>query len=126
VIVLAALESEGLDATTLTQEAVLAEIEKALKDSSGPRSFEPFLYESRGAHLLPFFSTPDHAQTFCGEYSKERNRFFPFLTLTVYGSTLVSLLRGCDAIVLNPRTADEYTLSEADMRFLEETGLTNH
>ena len=125
ITVLAALQSEGLDAATFTQEELLAEIERAAKDLSERDSFEPFVYRSGETRCLPFFSTADHTQTFCGEYSKERNRVFPFQTLAVRGSVLVSLLPGCDALVLNPRSADEYVLSEADMRHLGELGLTN-
>jgi hypothetical protein len=125
VTVLAALRSEGLDAATFTQEALLAEIERAAKDLSERDNFQPFLYRSSDSQRLPFFSTPGHAQTFCGEYSKERKRVFPFQTLTVRGSMLASLLPGCDALVLNPGTADEYVLSETDIRLLHEAGLTN-
>ncbi len=125
VIVLAALQSEGLDAATFTQEALLAEIERAAKDLSERNSFEPFLYRSGDSQRLPFFSTPNHAQIFCGEYSKERNRVFPFNTLTVRGSVLASLLPGCNSLVLNPRTADEYVLCEADVRLLQGSRLTN-
>ena len=123
--VLAALQSEGLDAATFTQEDLLAEIERAAKDLSERDNLEPFLYRSGDTRCLPFFSTGDHAQAFCGEYSKERNRVFPFQSLTVRGPVLASLLPGCDVLVLNPRTADEYVLSEADMRLLRELGLTN-
>jgi hypothetical protein len=118
VTVLAALQSKGLDATTFTQECLLAEIERVAKDLSERESFEPFLYQSGDLQCLPFFSTADHAQTFCGQYSKERNRVFPFQTLTVRGSLLASLLPACDVLVLNPGTGDEYVLSETDMSFL--------
>jgi hypothetical protein len=124
VTVLAALQSEGLDAATFTQEELLAEIERAAKDLNERDGFEPFLYRSGDIRCLPFFSTADHAQTFCGEHSKERNRVFPFQTLTVRGSVLASLVPGCDALVLNPRTAYEYLLSEADVRMLTDAGLT--
>src|SRR5205823_2967495 len=92
VTVLAALQSDGLDVATFTQEALLAEIERAAKHLSERDSFEPFLYRSGDTRCLPFFSTADHAETFCGDYSKERNRVFPFQTLTVRGSVLASLL----------------------------------
>jgi hypothetical protein len=123
--VLAALQSEGLDAATFTQEDLLAEIERAANELSERDSFAPFLYQSDDTRCLPFFSTPEHAQTFCGEYSKERKRVFPFQALTVRGSVLASLLPGCDALVLNPGTPEEYVFSEADMRHLREFGLTN-
>jgi hypothetical protein len=124
VTVLAALQSEGLDAATFTQEELLAEIEKNAKDLNERTNFEPFVYWSGETRCLPFFSSPDHAQTFCGEYSKERHRVFPFQALGVRGEVLVSLLPGCDALVLNAMSADEYVLSEADMRLLGELGLT--
>ena len=125
VTVLAALQSDGLDAASFTQEELLAEIEKAAKDLSERTSIEPFLYRNGETQCLPFFSTADHAQTFCGEYSKERHRVFPFQTLVVRGSVLVSLIHGCDALVLNAKSADEYVLSETDMTLLGEPGLTN-
>jgi hypothetical protein len=122
VIVLAALQSDGLDAATLTQEGLLAEIERAAKDLSERDGFDPFLYRSEDTRCLPFFSTAHHAQTFCGEYSRERNRVFPFQTLTVRGSVLASLLPGCDVLVLNPWSADEYVLSDIDIRLLDLPG----
>src|SRR5688500_14459657 len=70
VIVLAALQSEGLDAATFTQKQLLAEIERSARDLSERQEFEPFVYGAPdGAKRLPFFSTERHAQAFCGEYS---------------------------------------------------------
>jgi len=120
VIVFAALQSEGLDPATVTEENLIAEIEKAVKDLNERQGFEPFLYLSGDSKCLPFFSTVDYAEIFCGEYSKQRNRVFPFQTLTVRGAVLVSLLPGCNALVLNPRSSEEYVLSEADMKLLLE------
>lgn len=121
VIVIAALQTEGLDAATFTEEQLLAEIEMAAKDLSERGTFEPFVYRSGDSRCLPVFSNAHHAQTFCGEYSKERNRIFPFQTLTVRGSVLASVLPACDVVVLNPKTEDEYSLSAEDMKLLGET-----
>jgi hypothetical protein len=118
VIVLAALQGEGLDPATLTEQELLAEIERAAKDLRERDSFEPFLYRSGDTLCLPFFSSSKHAETFCGEYAKERNRVFPFQTLTIRGPVLASLLPAADVLVLDPKTADEYVLSDADKRLL--------
>ena len=120
VIVLGALQSEGLDAASFTREDLLAEIERAAKELSERESVDPFLYRSGDTQRLPFFSTQDHVQAFCTEYSRERDRVFPFQTLTIRGAVLASLLPKCDALVLNPRSASEYVLSEADMSLLRE------
>lgn len=119
---LAALQSEGLDADALTQEDLLAEIERSAKDLDNRNNFETFHYMQNDVRCLPFFSTMEHAQKFCGEYSKERNRVFPFQMLGVRGSVLTTQLPYFDKIILNPRSADEYILTEADMKLLEEMG----
>lgn len=116
VFVIAAVEGEGLDPATMTPEQLLAEIERAGKDLAERQDgFEPFVYESpEGQRRLPFFTDDQHAQTFVGEYSKERNRVYPFQLLGVRGSVLAQLLPACDALVMNDRTLDEVELSDAD------------
>ena len=56
---------------------------------------------------LPFFTSHDHAQTFVGEYTKERNRVYPFQMLGVKGSLLAQMLPATDILVMNDRSADE-------------------
>jgi hypothetical protein len=116
VAVLAALRSEGLDAASFTREELFAQIETAARDER--ECYEPFVYAEGNSLRLPFFSTSRHAETFCGEYSREHNRVFPFEVLTLRGTVLVSLIPACDLLVLNARTPDEYPLSYADLDLL--------
>ena len=127
IFVLALLQSKGLDAASLTQEELLAEIEKELKayNEQEHKGIHPFIYRIGDLECLPFFSTQAYAQIFCGEYSKERNRVFPFHVLGVSGSVLVRTLAGCGSLVLNARSADEYVLSEADVQLLQGAGQSN-
>ena len=89
-------------------------MERAAKDLSEDRDREPFVYERNGQRRLPFFTSIDYAQTFVGEYSKERNRTYAFQFLGVKGSLLVRLLPTCDVLVMNDRSADEVVLSDDD------------
>ncbi len=82
IFVIAAMEGDGLDPSAMTKEQLLAEIERAAKDLNERQDgFAPFVYERNGRRRLPFFTSNDHAQTFVGEYSKERNRVYPFQLL---------------------------------------------
>jgi len=83
-------------------------------------TFAPFLYERDGVEAMPFFSTVDHAQTFCEKYSKERNRVFPFQTVNAAGSIIASAVAWCPVLILNAESADEYVLSAADIGLLVE------
>src|SRR5687767_14718867 len=105
IFVIAAMEGDGLDPSTMTEAQLLAEIERAVKDSNERQDgFAPFVYERDGRRRLPFFTSNDHAQTFVGEYSKERNRVHPFQLLGVRGSLLARLLPACDLLVMNDRS----------------------
>jgi hypothetical protein len=114
IFVIGAVEGDGLDASTMTQEQLLAEIERAAKDLSERQDgFAPFVYERNGRRRIPFFTSQAHAETFVGEYSKERNRFYPFQLLGIKGSLLAQLLPACDDLVMNDSTDAEVVLSEA-------------
>lgn len=115
IFVIAAMRGDGIDPNGMTREALLAEIEGAAQDLNESEGFEPFVYESKGQRRLPFFTSNDYAQTFAGEYSKERNRVYPFQLLGVKGSILAQLLPACDVLVMNDRTAEEVELSENDV-----------
>jgi hypothetical protein len=99
----------------MTQEQLLAEIERAARDlNEREDGFAPFVYERAGRRRLPFFTSNDHAQTFVGEYSKEHDRVYPFQMLGGSGSVLAQLLPACDDLVMNDRSPDEHVLSPAD------------
>ena len=111
IYVLAALQSEGLDADTMTKDQLLGEIDRAARDLNEREGIEPFMYEREGIRTLPFFSSMQHAETFCGEYSQARNRVFPFQVLGIDSVTFARLLHGCEAAVLNPDSPDEHVLA---------------
>ena len=114
IFIIAAMQGDGIDPNGMTKEQLLAEIERAAKDLSEDKAREPFVYERNGRRRLPFFTSNDYAQTFVGEYSKERNRVYPFELLAVKGSLLAHVLPACDVLVMNDRSADEVELSEDD------------
>lgn len=115
-LVFAAIAGEGFDPALLTQERLLAEIERAAKDLSERKDgFQPFVYEREGRRCLPFFTSHSHAETFAGEYSKARNRIYPFQLLGVKGSVLGQLLPACDVVVMNDCTSEEVVLTESDL-----------
>ncbi|MEA2559350.1 MAG: hypothetical protein QOH06_854 [Acidobacteriota bacterium] len=116
IFVIAAIEGDGLDASTMTKEQLLAEIERAAKDLNERQDgFAPFVYERNGRRRLPFFTSNAHAETFVGKYSKERNRVYPFQLLRVKGALLAQLMPACDDLAMDDRTEAEVVLSEPDM-----------
>ena len=94
VFVIAAIEGDGLDPSTMTQEQLTAEVERAAKDLSERKDgFAPFVYERDGRRRLPFFASNARAVAFVGKYSKERDRVYPFQLLGVKGSVLPNSCR---------------------------------
>ncbi len=81
VFVIVRTQSDGIDAATMTQEQLLAEIREALERDreSQRKGYGLFVYSDGGHRRLPFFSSNEHAQGFCAQYSKERKRVFPFM-----------------------------------------------
>ena len=115
IYIIAAMQGDGIDPKGMTKEQLLAEIERAAKDLNERKGFEPLVYEKDGVRRLPFFTSNDHAQTFAGDYSKQRNRVYPFQLLGVKGSVLTQVLPACDVLVMNDRSADELILSKDDI-----------
>jgi len=111
--VIAATQSEGIDANALTRENMLAVIRAALeRDRENQKTrYSLFVYEEGGRRRLPFFTDGEHAQTFCGEYSKARNRIFPFMVLQMKGQLLGKAFSSCDVVVMNDKSQDERNLS---------------
>ena len=70
VFVIAAMQSEGLDAVSRAGNKLLAELERVARDlSDRENGFQVFVDERDGTSCLPFFSSLKQCQTFCGEYS---------------------------------------------------------
>ena len=122
VIVMAAIQGDGIDPSQSTQEQILAEIERSARDLAEDKEREPFVYVRDGVTRLPVFTSMENAQRFCGEYSRQRNRMFGFQTLQVSGHTVRGLIPACDMLVLNDGCADECELSEADIELLHSAG----
>jgi hypothetical protein len=113
--VISATRSHGIDARALTQEQLLAEIRRELEHDKKNQEagYSLFVYTTAsGQRRLPFFSSAKHAEIFCGEYSKERNRVFPLMVLQTRGTFLakVSVSNG-ETVVLNDKSPDERVLT---------------
>lgn len=119
VTVLAALDGPGLDVATLTPESLLADMRRRAESVAAAEDWLPFVYtDDEGHRWLPFFSTPRHAEAFCGAYSSARGRVWGWETLIVKGTGLCDLLPHCDGLVLNAGTPDEHRLSCDDLERL--------
>jgi hypothetical protein len=119
ILIIAAMQSDGIDPKGLTKEQLLEEIRRTLEDTKQRQNFQPFVYEADGKRRLPFFSSQGQAEKFVGWYSKLRNRVFPFQILGVKGSLLPTLLPACDVLVMNDRCDDELVLSGPQMASLQ-------
>lgn len=115
IFIIAAIEGDGLDPKSFTKEQLLAEIRRSAKELSERKNHKPFVYTVEGQRRLPFFSDMDHAQKFVGEYSKERNRMYPFQLLGVKGSVLAQLSPTADVFIMNDRNNDEKAISPSDI-----------
>lgn len=120
IIVIGELQSDGIDPTEMTGEQLLAEVERAAKALSERTEFRLFMYERDGVLCLPFFSSTKHCDAFCGEFSKRRNRVFPFEVYTVSGDTIAGRHLDADVLVLNDGTSDARLLSAEEREALEE------
>jgi len=117
ILVISATVSEGIDASAMTQDQLLAEIRKALeRDKENQKGYGLFVYTVNGQRRLPFFTSNEHAQKFCGEYSKERNRVFPFMVLEANGTFLGKIVPSSyDLVVMNDKSEDERVLSPEEL-----------
>jgi hypothetical protein len=114
IFIMAAMQGDGIDPNGLTKEQLLAEIRRVAQDLNERQGFEPFVYERDRQRRLPFFTSNDHAQTFVGAYSKERDRCYSFQMLGIKGSLLARVVPACDVLVMNDRSPDEVELSDDD------------
>jgi hypothetical protein len=118
IFVIAAMDTDGIDASTLTKEQLLAQIRGALERNRQARreGYALFVYSATQDRRLPFFTSNDHAQRFYGEFSKARNRVFPFMVLQTKGSFLGKIVPGsCDVVVMNDHNPDERPLTPHEM-----------
>lgn len=123
VLMIAAMQSEGIDASKVTKEQLLAEIEKAARDLDNRKHFEPLMYEKDGVRRLPLFTSSEHAQHFAAEYSKERQRMYPFQMMTVKSSVLAEFALAAEAVVVvNDGDVESFELSRGEVEELAEAG----
>lgn len=118
ILVISATVSEGIDASSMTQDQLLVAIQQALErdKENQQKGYGLFMYSANGRRRLPFFTSNEHAQKFCGEYSKERNRVFPFMVLEAEGTFLGKIVpSSCDSVVMNDKSEDERVLSPAEL-----------
>ena len=113
--VFAAMDGDGLDPRSMSQEELLAELRRAAEDLARRQEFAPFVYEKDGQRRLPFFTSQEHAEVFAGAYSKERNRVYPFELLGVKGSLLSKLSTLSGVLVMNDRSPDERVLTPGEL-----------
>jgi hypothetical protein len=111
----AAMDGDGLDPRSMSTEELLAELRRAAEDLARRQEFSPFVYEKDGQRRLPFFTSEEHSQVFAGEYSKERNRVYPFELLGVKGALLPKLSALSDVLVMNDRSPDEVVLTPEEL-----------
>lgn len=118
IFVIAATQSEGIDARTITQEQLLNATREALERDREDRKKGQalFTYAAGEQQRLPFFTSNDHAVKFIGEYSKERHRVFPFMLLQARGRFLGKIKPESGiVVVMNDKTADERILTQAEL-----------
>ena len=115
------MDSDGLDPDTVTEGELIAELERVAQEMAELDYIEPFVYVRDGRRHLPIFSSVKAAEKFTGEFSRRRNKVYPFKCLGVDGTTLCSLLCMCDVVVLNDSTDGEYVLTSDDVSLLRRT-----
>jgi hypothetical protein len=115
---LRALHGDGIPTNELTKERLLAEFRREMEAARDKEGFRTFVYERNGNRVLPFFTSEEKAQMFCGEYSKQQNRVYPFQVVSISPITtpvvvMVLLVNG-DVLILNDRCPDESVISTSD------------
>lgn len=117
--VIGATACEGIDPNGLTGDLLLAAIREALERDEQRQQvgYEPFTYATpTGERRLPFFSSQKNAERFCGEFSKERDRVFPFMVLETPGTFLGKLAAAEGPIVvLNDKSPDQRVLTPGEL-----------
>ena len=119
-LVLTALDSPGLDAATLTKDALLAEIAARAEAiaAADPVDWLPHVEELDGRRRVPVFSTEEHFQAYCEAITRESCRIHGFQAAAVPGSHVGNLTTDDEVLVLNPRTRDEVEIPRSTAEFL--------
>ena len=124
IMMLATMTSEGLDASTVTQEKLLAEIRRELESLTTRDGFQSFRFDAKGDTCIPIFTSEQNLRRFCGEYSKRRNRVYPFQTLTLKQEMLPrffqNLLREKAVVVVDPFSSGERLMTSEDRKSLSD------
>ena len=103
----------------ISQEELLAQIRKCAKDLSERQQFIPLCIPRDDRRVLLLFTSSDHAKPFVQQYVAQVKRVMPFEVIGVTGEAALNLLHGVDAVVFNPRTADEHELSGQRLHLLK-------
>ena len=72
IFVISATVSEGIDASAMTKDQLLAEVRQALErdKENQQKGYGLFVYVADGQRRLPFSASNGHAQKFCGGPNK--------------------------------------------------------
>lgn len=81
-------------------------------------SLEIYVYTEDDKNTLPFFSSSENAEIFCGAMSKKYNRIFPFTVLTVSGQALCKYATAHLDIVMNDKTSQRYPMNGKERALL--------
>jgi hypothetical protein len=108
-LALTALDGPGLDAATLTPDALLAEIRRAAEAiaAADPADWRPHVDELDGRRRVPVFTTEAHFRAYCEAITRATSRVHGFQPANVPGTHVGNLLAEDEVLVLNPQTRDE-------------------
>jgi hypothetical protein len=103
----------------LDQEQLRTEIQRQIERDREAQNGERklFTYKTKSGEIrLPFFTTPENAQQFCAEYSKEQGKVYPFAVLKAKGKFLGRIdPESCHVVVMNDKTPEERILTAAEL-----------
>ncbi|WP_035614492.1 SseB family protein [Haloferula sp. BvORR071] len=113
---------DGLEASEVTEDSLLAEIRKNCEHLQGNEQFSPLVVEEGGERRLGVFTTDADLQAFTRQYSRSHPRSFVFQTFATTGESLRYFLPLVERFVLNPASKDATPLSDAHMTLLAREG----
>lgn len=111
---------EGLPLADCTSEKLLEAVEKAAARLKDRQTFTPFRYENQGMALLPFFTTQEKAEAFCGAYCSREETLFQFPMRAADASVLTYWIGAYPdhSLILDPQDDDEILLTPAQVGLL--------
>ncbi|MCP4249779.1 MAG: hypothetical protein GY778_22275 [bacterium] len=119
ITLLGALHGNGLDRESSAEENLLAEIERATADLVARKTFSPFCYEDEGVTLLPFFTSHESTELFCGAFCGREDRLFQFPAFVLNVSVLAHCVDECDSVVMDPQSDNEFVLTTDHLNALK-------